>query len=67
MPAAAIAAAGVPVFAWKGESLEEYWWCTLQALTFEGHQGPTVIVDDGGDATMMIHVGGAAEKRCNSS
>jgi adenosylhomocysteinase len=60
--AAAIAAAGVPVFAWKGESLEEYWWCTLQALTFEGHQGPTVIVDDGGDATMMIHVGGAAEK-----
>ena len=60
--AAAIAAAGVPVFAWKGESLEEYWWCTLQALTFEGHNGPTVIVDDGGDATMMIHVGGAAEK-----
>jgi len=60
--AAAIAAAGVPVFAWKGETLEEYWWCTLQALTFEGHQGPTVIVDDGGDATMMIHVGGAAEK-----
>ena len=62
--AAAIAAAGVPVYAWKGETLEEYWWCTLQALTFEGHQGPTVIVDDGGDATMMIHVGGAAEKRC---
>jgi len=60
--AAAIAAVGVPVFAWKGETLEEYWWCTLQALTFEGHQGPTVIVDDGGDATMMIHVGGAAEK-----
>ena len=60
--AAAIAATGVPVFAWKGETLEEYWWCTLQALTFEGHQGPTVIVDDGGDATMMIHVGGAAEK-----
>lgn len=60
--AAAIAAAGVPVFAWKGETLEEYWWCTLQALTFEGHQGPTVIVDDGGDATMMIHVGVAAEK-----
>lgn len=60
--AAAIAAAGVPVFAWKGETLEEYWWCTLQALTFEGHQGPTVIVDDGGDATMMIHVGAAAEK-----
>jgi len=60
--AAAIAASGVPVFAWKGETLEEYWWCTLQALTFEGHQGPTVIVDDGGDATMMIHVGVAAEK-----
>ncbi len=60
--AAAIAASGVPVFAWKGETLEEYWWCTLQALTFPGHQGPTVIVDDGGDATMMIHVGAAAEK-----
>jgi adenosylhomocysteinase len=60
--AAAIAAAGVPVYAWKGETLEEYWWCTLQALTFDGHNGPTVIVDDGGDATMMIHVGGAAEK-----
>lgn len=60
--AAAIAAAGVPVFAWKGETLEEYWWCTLQALTFEGHQGPTVIVDDGGDATMMIHIGADAEK-----
>lgn len=60
--AAAIAAAGVPVFAWKGETLEEYWWCTLQALTFDEHKGPTVIVDDGGDATMMIHVGVAAEK-----
>ncbi len=60
--AAAIAAAGVPVFAWKGESLSEYWWCTLQALTFEGKKGPTLIVDDGGDATMMIHVGVAAEK-----
>lgn len=60
--AAAIAAAGVPVFAWKGETLEEYWWCTLQALTFPGHQGPTVIVDDGGDATMMIHCGYDAEK-----
>jgi adenosylhomocysteinase len=63
--AAAIAAAGVPVFAWKGETLAEYWWCTLQALTFEGHQGPTVIVDDGGDATMMIHVGVAAEKEAS--
>lgn len=60
--AAAIAAAGVPVYAWKGETLAEYWWCTLQALTFDGHKGPTVIVDDGGDATMMIHVGVAAEK-----
>lgn len=60
--AAAIAAAGVPVFAWKGETLAEYWWCTLQALTFEGNTGPTVIVDDGGDATMMIHVGVKAEK-----
>ena len=60
--AAAIAASGVPVFAWKGETLEEYWWCTLQALTFQDHKGPTLIVDDGGDATMMIHVGGAAEK-----
>ena len=60
--AAAIAAAGVPVFAWKGETLEEYWWCTLQALCFEGGKGPTLIVDDGGDATMMIHVGVEAEK-----
>ncbi|OJV40528.1 MAG: adenosylhomocysteinase [Bacteroidales bacterium 36-12] len=60
--AAAIAEAGVPVFAWKGETLEEYWWCTLQALTFENGKGPTLIVDDGGDATMMIHVGVAAEK-----
>ncbi len=60
--AAAIAAAGVPVFAWKGESLEEYWWCTLQALTFEGGKGPNIIVDDGGDATMMIHVGYQAEE-----
>ncbi len=63
--AAAIAATGVPVFAWKGETLKEYWWCTLQALTFPGHQGPTVIVDDGGDATMMIHCGYAAEKNAS--
>lgn len=63
--AAAIAAAGVPVFAWKGETLEEYWWCTLQALTFDGHQGPTLIVDDGGDATMMVHIGVAAEKEAS--
>lgn len=60
--AAAIAAAGIPVFAWKGETLEEYWWCTLQALTFEGNQGPNLIVDDGGDATLMIHKGVEAEK-----
>ncbi len=60
--AAGIAAAGVPVYAWKGETLEEYWWCTLQALIFDGHKGPNLIVDDGGDATMMIHVGVAAEK-----
>lgn len=60
--AAAIAAAGVPVFAWKGETLEEYWWCTLQALRFPGGKGPTLIVDDGGDSTMMIHIGVDAEK-----
>ena len=55
--AAAIAESGVPVYAWKGESLEEYWWCTLQALTFNGNQGPDLIVDDGGDATLLIHKG----------
>ena len=55
--AAAIAAAGVPVFAWKGESLEEYWWCTDQALTHPGGLGPELIVDDGGDATLFIHKG----------
>lgn len=60
--AAAIAEAGVPVFAWKGETLEEYWWCTLQALNFGDNQGPTLIVDDGGDATLMVHLGAAAEK-----
>jgi len=60
--AAAIAATGVPVFAWKGESLEEYWWCTLQALTFPGGKGPQMIVDDGGDATLLIHKGFQAEK-----
>ncbi|MGB7135461.1 MAG: adenosylhomocysteinase, partial [Acidobacteriaceae bacterium] len=49
--AAAIAAAGTPVFAWKGETLEEYWWCTLQALTHTDGKGPQLIVDDGGDAT----------------
>ncbi len=60
--AAAIAASGVPVFAWKGESLEEYWWCTAQALSFPGGKGPNLIVDDGGDATLFIHKGFAAEK-----
>jgi len=55
--AAAIADGGIPVFAWKGESLEEYWWCTLQALTFPNDKGPQLIVDDGGDATLMIHKG----------
>ena len=60
--AAAIAAAGVPVFAWKGENLKEYWWCTLQALSFPGGKGPTLIVDDGGDATLMCHLGFKAEK-----
>ncbi len=55
--AAAIAESGVPIYAWKGESLEEYWWCTLQALTFNGNEGPDLIVDDGGDATLLIHKG----------
>ena len=60
--AAAIAASGVPVFAWKGETLEEYWWCTEQALSFDGGKGPTLIVDDGGDATLLVHWGVKAEK-----
>ena len=55
--AAAIAVAGIPVFAWKGETLEEYWWCTDQALRFPGGLGPQMIVDDGGDATLLIHKG----------
>lgn len=55
--AAAIAKEGIPVFAWKGETLEEYWWCTDQALTFPGGKGPQLIVDDGGDATLLIHKG----------
>ncbi|MCB0823856.1 MAG: adenosylhomocysteinase [Bacteroidales bacterium] len=55
--AAAIAAAGIPVFAWKGETLDEYWWCTNQALTFPNGDGPDMIVDDGGDATLLIHKG----------
>lgn len=60
--AAALAEAGVPVFAWKGESLEEYWWCTLQAMNFGDGKWPNLIVDDGGDATLMIHLGVSAEK-----
>jgi len=63
--AAAIAKAGVPVFAWKGETLEEYWWCTFQALSFPGGKGPQLIVDDGGDATMLIHKGYQAEKNAS--
>ncbi len=55
--AAAIAETGTPVFAWKGESLEEYWWCTLQALTFPDDKGPNLIVDDGGDASLLVHKG----------
>ncbi len=60
--ASAIVKAGIPVFAWKGENLKEYWWCTEMALTFPGGKGPNLVVDDGGDATMMLHLGVAAEK-----
>ncbi len=60
--AAAIARRGIPVFAWKGETLEEYWWCTDQALTFPNGEGPQLIVDDGGDATLLLHMGYKAEK-----
>ena len=55
--AAALAVKGIPVFAWKGETLDEYWWCTSQALSFPGGKGPNLIVDDGGDATLLIHKG----------
>src|SRR5213595_3859679 len=55
--AAAIAETGVPVFAWKGESLEEYWWCTYQALNHGDGLGPELVVDDGGDVTLLIHKG----------
>ena len=60
--AAAIAAAGIPVFAWKGETLEEYWWCTEQALTWPDGEGPNMILDDGGDATLLVHKGVEFEK-----
>jgi adenosylhomocysteinase len=59
--AAAIAERGIPIFAWKGESLEEYWWCTAQALTFPDGKGPNLIVDDGGDASLLVHLGYKAE------
>ncbi len=64
--AAAIAARGIPVFAWKGETLEEYWWCTDMALKFPGGKGPNLIVDDGGDATLLIHWGFKAENDAKS-
>src|SRR5688500_1320503 len=60
--AAAIAAAGIPVYAWKGETLEEYWWCTEQALAWPDADGPNMILDDGGDATLLIHKGVEFEK-----
>ena len=61
--AAAIAARGIPVFAWKGETLDEYWWCTKMALTWPDGSGPSLIVDDGGDATLLLHRGFEAEKK----
>jgi adenosylhomocysteinase len=63
--AAAIAEAGVPVFAWKGETLEEYWWCTENALDFGDGKGPHLIVDDGGDATLMVHRGYMGEENAS--
>jgi len=63
--ASAMAAAGIPVFAWKGEVLEEYWWCTFQALTWPDGKGPNLIVDDGGDATLLIHKGYELENGSN--
>src|SRR3954469_8078583 len=55
--AAAIAASGIPVFAWKGETLEEYWWCTERILRWPDGEGPNMILDDGGDATLLVHLG----------
>ncbi|HET8537668.1 MAG TPA: adenosylhomocysteinase, partial [Solirubrobacteraceae bacterium] len=60
--AAAIAAAGIPVYAWKGETLEEYWWCTEQMLTWPDGEGPNMILDDGGDATMLVQKGTEYER-----
>src|SRR5271167_1308972 len=60
--AAAIAATGVPVYAWKGETLEEYWWCTEAALRWPDGEGPNMILDDGGDATLLVHLGVEAER-----
>jgi adenosylhomocysteinase len=60
--AAALAAAGIPVFAWKGETLEEYWWCTEQILRWPGGEKPNMILDDGGDATLLVHLGTEFEK-----
>ena len=60
--AAAIAAAGIPVYAWKGETLEEYWWCTEQALDWPDGEGPNMILDDGGDATLLVHKGAEFEQ-----
>ncbi len=60
--AAAIAAEGIPVYAWKGESIEEYWWCTEQAFTWPDGKGPNMILDDGGDATLLLHKGVEFEK-----
>jgi len=61
--AAAIAESGIPVFAWKGENLEEYWWCTYQCLDWTDGQGPNLILDDGGDATLLVHEGVKAERK----
>ena len=63
--AAAIAVTGVPVFAWKGESLEEYWWCTYKAISFDGGKGPQMVVDDGGDVTLLLHKGYELEEGDN--
>ena len=63
--AAAIALTGVPVFAWKGESLEEYWWCTYKAISFDGGKGPEMVVDDGGDVTLLLHKGYELEEGDN--